>query len=146
MYKAYIIDLCVSDVINTSTEVAISCGRSFTDLVHPHQVFPARHRLHVEGVKQLPRLDAAQDEPDVRAGVRHALLLSAHHDLAEIRVDDGGAQALELPDELHEELLHELVDHAAERRLVQQGAGRVNPAEQEVEERNNLIKHLKILR
>ena len=70
-------------------------------------------------MEELPRLYAAQDEGDVGTGVRQRLLLSAHHYLAEVGIDYGGAESLELSNQLHEQLLHELVDHSAKGRLIQ---------------------------
>ena len=98
-------------------------------LVHPPQVLPAPSRLHRQAMEQFARLYAAQDELYVGAGIGHALLFSAHHDFAEVGINDGRAEATELSDELQEHLLHELVDHSTDGRLKEERGGRVNPPE-----------------
>ncbi len=67
----------------------------------------------------------------IRTRILHVLpfLLGADDNLVEISIDDGGAESSELSDELHEQLLHQLVDHAAESWFVHHGAGGADPPE-----------------
>lgn len=78
-------------------------------------------------MEEFTRLYTAQDELNVGAGIRHALLFSAHHDFAEVGINDGGPEATELSDELQEHLLHELVDHSTDGGLKEERGGRMNP-------------------
>ena len=78
-------------------------------------------------MEKFTRLYTAQDKLYVGAGIGHALLFSAHHDFAEVSVNDGGSEATELSDELQKHLLHELMDHSTDGRLKEEGGGRVNP-------------------
>lgn len=78
-------------------------------------------------MEKFARFYTAQDELYVGAGVGHALLFSAHHNFAEVGINDGGSEATELSDELQEHLLHELVDHSTDGWLKEEGGGRVNP-------------------
>ena len=106
-----------------------------TYLIQPHKVLPTHGGLHLERVEELSGLDALEDGPDVGTSITHALLFSAHHYLAEVSVDDDGAESLELPNQLQEHLLHQLVDHTTQGRLIQEGGGRADPPDRRGRER-----------
>ena len=42
-----------------------------TNLVHPHEVFPAGRGFHLKTVEEVTRLDTVQDELNVRTGILH---------------------------------------------------------------------------
>ena len=50
------------------------------------------------------------------------LLLGTDDESIEVSIDDGGSQSAEFSDQLHEQFLHQLVDHATQSWLVQQRA------------------------
>lgn len=79
-------------------------------------------------MKQLSGLDAVEDELDISTSIIHPFLFSAHHNLAEVSIYDGGAESLELSNELHKELLHEFVDDATESWLVEEGGRGTDPS------------------
>ena len=74
-------------------------------------------------MKQLSRFDASENELNISTRVFHSLLFSAHHNLAEVGINNGGSKSSELTDELHEHLLHEFVDHSTESWLIEVGGG-----------------------
>ena len=51
-------------------------------------------------MEKLTRVNTAQNELYVGAGIGHALLFSTHHNFAEVGINDGGSEATELSNEL----------------------------------------------
>ena len=57
-------------------------------------------------------------------------LLGANNYAVEVCKHNSGSQPAELPHELHEELLHEVVHHSAQCRLKEKRRGRAQPTEE----------------
>ena len=74
------------------------------------------------------RTDGQTDrQTDGQTELFSPFLFCADNDFAEVGKNDGGPKPLELGNQLHKQLLHELMDHATESRLVEEGVGGTDP-------------------
>ena len=79
---------------------------------------------HVDGVEELLAVDVLRHVLDVGERVLQRPLLRRDDHAVEVRVHHVRAEPLELADQLHEELLHQVEQGLAERGVVEEGVCR----------------------